>query len=106
LGVAARLTATPGGEITRAILAVGPAGPIPFRAQTAETKLSGVNIRDEANIAQAIDAAVAAAQAEAQLRTSRHRASKEYRHEMLAVLLRRVLTRAVARIKDVGNKGG
>ena len=44
-----------------------------------------------------IEAAVAAAQAQAQLRTSKHRATKEYRHEMVAVLLRRVLNKAVAR---------
>jgi hypothetical protein len=45
-----------------------------------------------------IEAAVAAAQRQAELRTSKHRASKEYRHEMIAVLLRRVLpTRNCAR---------
>ncbi len=44
-----------------------------------------------------LDAAVAAAQGQAQLRTSKHRASKEYRHAMVAVLLRRVLPVALER---------
>ena len=33
------------------------------------------------------------------LRTSKHRASKAYRHEMIAVLLRRVLPRAIAQAR-------
>ena len=46
--------------------------------------------------AAAVDAAVQAALAQAELRTSKHRASKEYRREVLAVLLGRVLRRAFA----------
>ena len=46
-----------------------------------------------------IDAAVVAAQRQAELRTSKHRASKAYRHEMIAVLLRRVLPRAIAQAR-------
>jgi len=44
-------------------------------------------------------AAVAAALAQAQLRTSKHRASKEYRHAMVGVLLSRVLPAALERAK-------
>ena len=46
------------------------------------------------------EAVIDAAQSQAQLRTSRHRASQEYRHEMVAVLLRRVLQRAVERARQ------
>jgi carbon-monoxide dehydrogenase medium subunit len=94
LGVAARLTLDPTlAQVLEATIAVGPAGPVPFRATEAEAVLtSGTPFTDEL-----VEAAVAAAQAQAQLRTSRHRASKEYRHEMVAVLLRRVLSTAVER---------
>jgi CO/xanthine dehydrogenase FAD-binding subunit len=95
LGVAARATLDAENRVAHAIIAVGPAGPIPFRAREAEAALHGVDAGDTTGRAAAIEAAVAAAQTEAQLRTSAHRASKEYRHEMLAVLLRRVLKRVL-----------
>lgn len=76
-----------------ASIAVGPAGPIPFRAAEAEAILRNAPALDNT----VIEAAIAAAQRQAELRTSKHRASKEYRHEMIAVLLRRVLPRAIAR---------
>ena len=41
-----------------------------------------------------------AAQQQARLRTSKYRASQAYRHEMVAVLMRRVLNRAVERAKS------
>lgn len=96
LGVAAQVALDETGErLTAATLAIGPAGPVPFRATQAEAVLIGGAPFSDA----LLQAAVASAQAQAQLRTSRHRASKEYRHEMVAVLLRRVLTRAVARAR-------
>lgn len=96
LGVAARLTLDETlARVVRASIAVGPAGPVPFRAHAAEAVLTGGKEWSDA----LIEAAVEAAQSEAQLRTSRHRASKEYRHEMLAVLLRRVLAKAAARAR-------
>ena len=98
LGLAAKLTLDD--TLTRvaaATIAIGPAGPIPFRATQAEQVLTGAGQFDAA----AVEAAVAAAQAQAELRTSKHRATKEYRHEMIAVLLRRVLNAAVARARGV-----
>ncbi len=92
LGVAVKLTleaAETGARVCEAAIAVGPAGPLPFRAAEAEAALLAAPRLDEA----AIEAAVLAAQAQATLRTSKYRASQEYRHEMLAVLLRRVLRR-------------
>jgi CO/xanthine dehydrogenase FAD-binding subunit len=94
LGVAANLTLD--ASLTRvaaATIAVGPAGPIPFRATDAEAVLTTAAGFDDDVIA----ATIGAAQAQAQLRTSKHRASKEYRHEMIAVLLDRVLRTAFAR---------
>lgn len=82
-------------QVTEATIAIGPAGPIPFRAASAEALLTDA-FYDEA----LLEAVIEAAQSQAQLRTSRHRASQEYRHEMIAVLLRRVLPRAVARARQ------
>ena len=94
LGVAANLTLDEEADrVVAATIAVGPAGPIPFRAGDAEAILTGATNFDDA----VISAAIAAAQAQAQLRTSKHRATKEYRHEMLGVLLDRVLRTAFAR---------
>ena len=80
-------------RITQATIAIGPAGPIPFRATDAEAVLTSASVFNEATLA----AAVAAAQAQAKLRTSKHRASADYRHEMIDVLLRRVLPAAFQR---------
>lgn len=94
LGVAAQVTLDESGRrAVAASIAVGPAGPIPFRATESETILLGAPALDET----VLERAIAAAQRQAELRTSKHRASKEYRHEMIAVLLRRVLPKAVAR---------
>ena len=90
LGVAAKLTfAEATRRVTAAAIAIGPAGPVPFRATDAEDALVASEALDDS----AIEAAIVAAQAQASLRTSKYRASKEYRHEMIAVLLRRVLLR-------------
>jgi len=98
LGVAAKVTLDETlTQVTAATIAIGPAGPIPFRATAAETALTAGPLDDAA-----IDATIAAAQAQAQLRTSKHRASRDYRHEMVAVLLRRVIARAAARARGEG----
>lgn len=91
LGLAARVrmdaTHT---RLDEATIAIGPAGPIPFRATDAEDVLTS----GKALSPDLVEAAVLAAQAQARLRTSKHRASQAYRHEMIAVLLRRVLDEA------------
>jgi len=95
LGVAARVAVTPDSDhFARVQICIGPAGPVPFRATAAERLLQGRPIAEES-----IEAAIAAAQEEARVRTSRHRATKEYRQEMIAVLLRRVLPKAVERAR-------
>jgi CO/xanthine dehydrogenase FAD-binding subunit len=96
LGLAANVTLDESLQrVTDATIAIGPAGPIPFRAISAEGVLTSAPFSDEL-----VEAVIDAAQSQAQLRTSRHRASQEYRHEMVAVLLRRVLQRAVARTRQ------
>jgi carbon-monoxide dehydrogenase medium subunit len=72
-------------------LAVGPVALTPFRARKAEEALRGMPVDREA-IAQAL----AIASEEAQPRANPVRGSAEYRREMVQVLLRRALERAVA----------
>lgn len=94
LGLAARLDLNEeSGGVRQAAIAIGPAGPIPFRAKAAEAILSNGEPLDEPRI----EAAIEAARAEVRLRTSRHRASKDYRDELIGVLMRRVLPRAAQR---------
>lgn len=96
LGLAANVTLDESlAQVVDATMAIGPAGPIPFRAANAEEVLKSAPYNDAL-----VEAVIEAAQSQAQLRTSRHRASKEYRHEMVAVLLRRVLQRAVERARQ------
>jgi len=70
-------------------ISVGPAGPVPFRGYATETTLRGQPFSPEI-----IEAALHALREEARFRTSPHRATAEYRREMVAVLLREVLGEA------------
>lgn len=97
LGVAANLELDPTlATVTSAAIVIGPAGPVPFRATDAESVLVSADQITGETLAKAI----AAAQSQAELRTSKHRASKEYRHELVAVLLQRVLGRALERARQ------
>jgi carbon-monoxide dehydrogenase medium subunit len=82
-------------RVENAAIAIGPAGPTPFRASGAEEALTTAEAFDDT----AVEKAVAAAQAQARLRTSKYRASQEYRREMIGVLLKRVLQAAVERAR-------
>jgi CO/xanthine dehydrogenase FAD-binding subunit len=96
LGVAAQVSLD--GERQRVVevsIAIGPTGPLPFRATEAETALVAAGCFDD----RAVEAAVGATLAQASLRTSKHRATREYRQAMVGVLLRRVLPRAVERAR-------
>lgn len=96
LGIAAKVRMDETARrVEEAAIAIGPAGPIPFRAANAEEALTAAKVFDDA----AVEAAVDAAQAQARLRTSKYRASQAYRREMIGVLLRRVLRTAVARAR-------
>jgi CO/xanthine dehydrogenase FAD-binding subunit len=77
--------------IKEARICLGPVGPVPCRAVETEAALRGQAL------ATALEACLAAARREFKPRTSRHRATAEYRIEMIEVLLRRSLPLAVAR---------
>jgi carbon-monoxide dehydrogenase medium subunit len=69
-------------------IAVGPAGPIPFRMSAAEDVL-----RDQPFDDLLRERALEALQSEARFRTSRHRSTKAYRQHIADVLFNEVLTR-------------
>ncbi len=70
-------------------IAMGPAGPTPFRALAAEETLR-MQLMDEESVSRAIETLLA----EARFRTSPHRATLEYRREMANILLTDSLTLA------------
>ncbi|MCS7071563.1 MAG: FAD binding domain-containing protein [Anaerolinea sp.] len=73
---------------------IAPVGPTPTRAEAVEAALIGQPATPET-----LEAAVAAGQASLHPRTSKYRATAEYRHELIAVLLRRTLTAALDRAR-------
>lgn len=79
-----------GTAFEEARLALGPVALTPFRARKAEGALRGQAVEGEA-----IQSALEIAAQEAQPRSNPLRASREYRQEMVKVLLRRALERAV-----------
>lgn len=91
LAVWVRLDAA-GERFEAARLALGPAGPAPLRCERAETFLVG----RPAN-AETLRAAIPLALEEARLRTSPHRATADYRRELVPALMERALALAVRR---------
>jgi carbon-monoxide dehydrogenase medium subunit len=79
-----------GEEFESARIALGPVAPVPFRASQAEESLRGAPISLEM-MARAGEIAMQ----ESHPRTSLLRASREYREEVIKVLVRRGLERAV-----------
>ncbi len=73
-------------------ISAGPVAPVPFRAKQTEEFLRG-KILDDAGLEQAARILVN----EAQPRTSAHRATREYRFELLPTLLKQTLRAAVER---------
>jgi CO/xanthine dehydrogenase FAD-binding subunit len=84
-----------GNRVEWARIGLGPVAPVPFRARETEAFLAG-RTADEDIFAQAGEIAAG----EAQPRTSLLRASKEYRIEVLKVLVRQGLGRAVRQARD------
>jgi carbon-monoxide dehydrogenase medium subunit len=80
--------------IDEVALAVAPVAPTPFRCKQTEAFLTG-----KPATAESIEAAVEVLLRECKPRTSPHRATAEYRKEVLPVLLRRTLSKAIARAK-------
>jgi CO/xanthine dehydrogenase FAD-binding subunit len=79
-----------GAHIREAHIAIGPVAPVPFRAQEAEALLEDQPASEEA-ISEAAEMAVR----ESKPRSSLLRAGKEYRRELIRVLTRRALRRAL-----------
>ena len=87
------VTLSEGGEdFESARIALGPVAPVPFRASQAEESLRGAPVSLE-TMARAGEIAMQ----ESHPRTSLLRASREYREEVIKVLVRRGLERAVQR---------
>jgi len=93
LGMATRLKLD-GDTISAARISTGPVAPTPFRACNTEVFLVGRPATDEM-----IEAAIPILLNECHPRTSAHRATADYRREMLSVLLRQVLKAAIERVK-------
>lgn len=70
-------------------IAVGPAGPVPFRAANTEATMRGKRVDDTL-----IEIAMEHLQGETSFRTSPHRATKDYRTHLAGVLLSEVFTAA------------
>lgn len=91
ISMAARLTVD-AGTITAASISMGPVGPVPWFAVPAAEALIG----GPAN-AEQFDKAVAIALASVSLRTSKYRATEEYRSAMIRTYLPLILARAAER---------
>lgn len=87
-----------GPTIEAARVTVAPVGPTPRRLADVETVLVGKTVADEESVARLTDEAVEAVRA-IQPRTSKYRATADYRVEMADVLLRRTLPLAIQRAR-------
>ena len=94
LNMAAWVKLSEDGKLEKVRVSCGPAGPKPFRAMKTEEFLAG-KIWDAGTHQEASKILAD----EVSLRTSKHRATKEYRHQLLPVLLREVMDVAVERAK-------
>lgn len=92
LNMAAWVKMDAGGHIADVRLTCGPAGPRPFRGYETEAVLRGNPFSSSL-----FDQACQVLSGEVSLRTSKHRATKEYRQQLLPVLLREVLSTAIDR---------
>jgi CO/xanthine dehydrogenase FAD-binding subunit len=92
LNMAAWVKLDQAGALERVRIACGPAGPKPFRALQTEQFLEGKSWDENCLVA-----AAEVLSSEVSLRTSAHRATKEYRHQLLPVLLEKVMDLAIER---------
>lgn len=95
LNMAAWVKLDPDKQIAKVRLSCGPAGPKPFRAIKTEEYLAG-KFWDEESFKKSAEILGG----EVNLRTSAHRATKEYRHQILPVLLKTVIDKAVERVSS------
>jgi carbon-monoxide dehydrogenase medium subunit len=96
ISMAVRLQLEDDGTISNARISMGPVGPVPFLAEAAMEVLVG-------NIAstELFDRTAEAALASVTLRSSKYRASQEYREQMVRTYLPTILKRAAERARGV-----
>ena len=91
MGLAVRVRVSEG-AISRANVALGPVAPVPFRAAQTEAFLLGQPPTQDT-----LDKAIDVLMGEISPRTSAHRATAEYRREVIPVLFRQALNAALDR---------
>lgn len=84
-----------GDVIVESRVTIAPVAPTPVRLGETEAALKGVDVEDDASL----DAVIQTLRDEVHPRTSKYRATSEYRVEMAEVLLRRAIRLAVQRAK-------
>jgi CO/xanthine dehydrogenase FAD-binding subunit len=97
ISMAVRLQLEDDDTISNARISMGPVGPVPFLAEAAMDVLVG----DIASSEQ-FDKTAEAALASVTLRSSKYRASREYREQMVRTFLPAILKRATERARGVG----
>ena len=95
ISMAARLQLDDSNIITAVRISLGPAGPVPYLAEPAMDVLKGGPASPEQ-----FDKAVEAVLAAVPLRTSKYRATREYRTEMIRTHLPLILARAAERARS------
>ena len=95
ISMAARLQLDDDNTITSIRISLGPAGPVPYLAEAAMDLLTGAT----AGFHQ-FSAAADTVLASVPLRTSKHRATREYREEMIRIHLPIILERAAGRARS------
>ncbi len=98
ISMAVRLQLSDDNTITKARISMGPVGPVPYLAESAmEVLVGGAASAEQFN--KAVDAALASVS----LRSSKYRASHEYRAQMVRTYLPVILARAVERATGAGS---
>ena len=92
ISMACRIKLNDNKDIADVRITVGPAGPVPYLAESAMEVLAGGPATD-VQFRQAAKAVLS----DVTFRSSKYRASREYREEMIRTHLPRVLTRATER---------
>ena len=94
LNMAAWVKLAASGQFEDIRISCGPAGPRPFRAYQTENLFKGKRFEGAM-----FDQASEILREEVSLRTSRHRATKEYREQLLPVIMHEVIETAIARCR-------
>jgi len=98
ISMAVRVKLGDDNTITNARVSMGPVGPVPYLAESAMEALVGSTAS-----ADQFDKAAAAALASVSLRSSKYRASQEYRTQMVRTYLPAILARAVERASEASS---